>query len=35
MYKSYRFRMYPTTSQIELIHKTFCIRVVYNYYLEM
>ncbi len=35
MYKSYRFRMYPTTSQIELIHKTFgCTRLVYNYYLE-
>ena len=31
MYKSYRFRMYPTTSQIELIHKTFgCTRLVYN-----
>ena len=29
MYKSYRFRMYPTTSQIELIHKTFgCTRSV-------
>lgn len=35
MYKSYRFRMYPTTSQIEFIHKTFgCTRLVYNYYLE-
>ena len=35
MYKSYRFRMYPTISQIELIHKTFgCTRLVYNYYLE-
>ena len=27
--------MYPTTNQIELIHKTFgCTRVVYNHYLE-
>ena len=35
MYKAYRFRLYPTTNQIELIHKTFgCIRVVYNHYLE-
>ena len=35
MYKAYRFRIYPTTSQIELIHKTFgCTRLVYNYYLE-
>ena len=35
MYKAYRFRLYPTTNQIELIHKTFgCTRVVYNYYLE-
>ena len=35
MYKSYRFRLYPTTNQRELIHKTFgCTRVVYNHYLE-
>ena len=35
MYRAYRFRLYPTTNQIELIHKTFgCTRVVYNYYLE-
>ena len=35
MYKSYRFRLYPTTNQVELIHKTFgCTRVVYNHYLE-
>ena len=35
MYKSYRFRLYPTTNQVELIQKTFgCTRVVYNYYLE-
>ena len=35
MYKAYRFRLYPTTNQIELIHKTFgCTRVVYNHYLE-
>ena len=36
MYKSYRFCMYLTTSQIELIYMTFgCTRVVYNHYLEM
>ena len=35
MYKAYRFRLYTTTNQIELIHKTFgCTRVVYNHYLE-
>ena len=35
MYKSYRFRLYPITNQVELIHKTFgCTRVVYNHYLE-
>ena len=35
MYKAYRFRLYPTTNQVELIHKTFgCTRVVYNHYLE-
>ena len=35
MYKAYRFRLYLTTNQIELIHKTFgCTRVVYNHYLE-
>ena len=35
IYKAYRFRLYPTTNQIELIHKTFgCTRVVYNHYLE-
>ena len=35
MYKAYRFRLYPTTNQVELIHKTFgCTRVVCNHYLE-
>ena len=35
MYRSYRFRLYPTTNQVELIHKTFgCTRVIYNHYLE-
>ena len=35
MYRAYRFRLYPTTNQVELIHKTFgCTRVVYNHYLE-
>ncbi|HIR49470.1 MAG TPA: helix-turn-helix domain-containing protein [Candidatus Faecimonas gallistercoris] len=35
MYRAYRFRLYPTTNYVELIHKTFgCIRVVYNHYLN-
>ena len=35
MYRAYRFRLYPTTNQVELIHKTFgCTRVIYNHYLE-
>lgn len=35
MEKSYRFRIYPTTTQIELIQKTFgCSRFVYNHYLN-
>ncbi len=35
MYRAYRFRLYPTTNQVELIHKTFgCTRVVCNHYLE-
>ena len=35
MYRSYRFRLYPTTNQVELIQKTFgCTRFVFNYYLE-
>ena len=35
MYRAYRFRLYPTTNQVELIHKTFgCARLVYNHYLE-
>ena len=35
MYKSYRFRLYPATTQVELIHKTCAYtRVVYNHYLE-
>ena len=35
MYRAYRFRLYPTINQVELIHKTFgCTRLVYNHYLE-
>ena len=34
MYKSYKVRIYPTTSQLELIEKSFgCSRFVYNYFL--
>ena len=34
--KAYRFRLYPTKEQKELINKTFgCTRLVYNYYLNM
>ena len=35
MYRAYRFRLYPTINQVEIIHKTFgCTRLVYNHYLE-
>ena len=35
MYKAYKFRMYLTDSQRELVHKTFgCCRFVYNYFLN-
>ncbi len=35
MYKSYKFRLYPSKKQMELIQKTFgCTRLVYNHYLE-
>ena len=35
MYKSYKFRLYPSDSQKELIHKTFgCTRFIYNYFLD-
>ena len=33
--KAYKFRLYPSQSQKELINKTFgCTRLVYNYYLD-
>lgn len=36
MIKAYKFRIYPTTEQIESINKTFgCCRFVYNYYLDL
>jgi len=36
MYKAYKFRMYPSIEQIELIHKTFgSTRFVYNYFLNL
>ena len=35
MYKAYKFRLYPSDSQKELIHKTFgCTRFIYNYFLD-
>lgn len=35
MYKAYKFRLYPNTSQEILINKTFgCVRLVYNYFLD-
>lgn len=35
MYKTYKFRMYPTAEQKQLIHKTFgCVRLIYNYFLD-
>ena len=34
-HKAYKFRIYPTALQAELLAKTFgCVRFVYNYYLE-
>ena len=33
--RAYKFRLYPTNEQKELINKTFgCSRLVYNYYLN-
>lgn len=35
MYKAYKFRMYPSDEQSNLIHKTFeCYRLIYNYFLN-
>lgn len=35
-YKAYKFRLYPTEQQKEIIHKTFrCSRFVYNHYLQI
>ena len=35
MYKAYKFRIYPSNEQLELINKSFgCERFVYNYYLN-
>ena len=35
MYKAYKFRLYPSDLQLELINKSFgCGRFVYNYYLN-
>lgn len=36
MNKAYKFRIYPTKAQEELIQKTFgCVRFIYNHYLAM
>lgn len=36
MEKAFKYRIYPTKKQQELIQKTFgCCRFVYNYYLNM
>jgi len=35
MYKTYKFRLYPTEEQKTLLNKTFgCCRFIYNYYLN-
>ena len=35
MYKAYKFRLYPSDMQKEMIHKTFgCCRFVYNHFLN-
>ncbi|MFC0299214.1 helix-turn-helix domain-containing protein, partial [Geobacillus jurassicus] len=35
MHKAYRFRLYPTRTQAELIHQTIgCCRFVYNHFLS-
>ena len=34
MYRAYKFRLYPTDLQKQIIHQNFgCVRVVYNYFL--
>ena len=36
IHKAYQFRLYPTSDQVALIHKTFgCTRFVYNYCLDL
>ena len=36
MEKAFKYRIYPNTTQKELIHKTFgCVRYVYNYFLNL
>ena len=35
MYRAYKFRIYPTDKQKELLNKSFgCSRFIYNYYLD-
>ena len=36
IHRAYKFRLYPTSDQVALIHKTFgCTRFVYNYCLDL
>ena len=36
MYKAYKFRLYPSREQREMINKNFgCSRFVYNHYLSV
>ena len=36
IHRAYKFRLYPTSNQVALIHKTFgCTRFVYNYCLDL
>lgn len=36
IHKAYKFRIYPSAQQKEIIHKTFgCTRFIYNYYLNI
>ena len=35
MYKAYKFRLYPDSSQKQMLSKTFgCVRLIYNYFLD-
>ena len=35
MYKAYKFRLYPDSSQKQMLSKTFgCVRLIYNYFFD-